>query len=50
MSYQKAQPAVKALCDKHGIPYIQESCFTRLVNAVKIMTGERSIKRYRAER
>merc|ERR1711966_540811 len=25
LSYQRAAPELKAICDKHGVPYIQES-------------------------
>ncbi|MEN9758015.1 MAG: hypothetical protein RL755_2202, partial [Pseudomonadota bacterium] len=35
--YQKAQPLVKAICEKHNIPYIQESVFTRLRKTLDIM-------------
>ncbi|PCJ20480.1 MAG: fatty acid desaturase [Gammaproteobacteria bacterium] len=41
--YQKLQPQVKALCEKHGIPYIQESVFSRVSQMVGIMTGSRNM-------
>jgi hypothetical protein len=43
--YQKAQPLVKALCEKHNIPYIQESVFTRLRKTLDIMVGKTSMLR-----
>ena len=44
--YQKVQPKVKALCEKHNIPYIQESVFKRLLKAVDIMVGKTSMLKY----
>ena len=41
--YQKLQPQVKALCEKHGIPYCQDSVFKRLIKAVNIMVGKTSM-------
>merc|ERR1711907_342510 len=40
LSYQKSQPEVKAICEKHGIPYTQESVWIRLKKTVDIMTGK----------
>ncbi len=42
-AYQRAQPRVKALCEAHGVPYVQESVWTRLVRTVEIMTGDASM-------
>ena len=44
--YQKVQPKVKALCEKHNIPYIQQSVFKRLLKAVDIMVGKTSMLKY----
>lgn len=41
--YQKLQPQVKALCEKHGIPYCQDLVFKRLRKAVDIMVGKTSM-------
>ncbi len=43
--YQKAQPLVKAICEKHDIPYIQESVFTRLRKTLDVMVGKTSMLR-----
>lgn len=43
--YQQAQPLVKALCEKHNIPYIQESVFKRLVKTIDVMVGKTSMLR-----
>ena len=39
LSYQRAQPRVKAICTKYGIPYRQENVFKRLKKTVDIMIG-----------
>jgi fatty acid desaturase len=43
--YQQAQARVKAVCEKHNIPYIQESVFTRLRKTLDIMVGKTSMLR-----
>ena len=45
-SYQKAQPRVKALCAKHGIPYIQHNVFYRLKKTVDIMIGNNHMRKF----
>ncbi len=45
--YQKAQPRVKAVCEKHNIPYIQESVFKRLWKTLDVMVGKTSMLRPR---
>lgn len=42
--YQQLQPEVKALCEKHGIAYRQESVFKRLIKAVDVMVGKTSMR------
>jgi len=49
LSYQKAAPLVKALCKKHGIPYVQHSVWWRLHKTVQIMTGVNSMRHYPAK-
>ena len=46
LSYQRSQPEVKALCEKHGIPYTQESVWIRLKKTVDIMTGDATQRPY----
>ncbi|MEM6925653.1 MAG: fatty acid desaturase [Myxococcota bacterium] len=36
----RLQPEVKALCERHGVTYIQESVFTRLRKTVAIAVGD----------
>ena len=40
LSYQKAAPRVRAICEKYGVPYVQEPVWTRVKKTVDIMTGE----------
>jgi len=40
LSYQRAAPRVRAICEKYGVPYVQEPVWTRVKKTVDIMTGE----------
>ena len=42
--YQQVQPRVKKLCEKHGIPYVQESVFRRFAKLWKILLGVESMR------
>jgi fatty acid desaturase len=44
LSYQKAAPQVRAICEKHGVPYIQEGVFLRTKKTIDIMVGTSSMK------
>ena len=46
LSYQKAQPELEAICEAHGVPYVQENVFTRVRKTVEIMIGDTSMKRW----
>jgi len=46
LSYQKAAPLVRAICAKHGVPYVQHNVFWRLKKTVDIMVGDASMRRY----
>mmetsp|Transcript_10997 Transcript_10997/g.16095 ORF Transcript_10997/g.16095 Transcript_10997/m.16095 type:complete len:480 (-) Transcript_10997:290-1729(-) len=43
LQYQRGAPVLKALCEKHGVPYVQESVWTRLRKTVDIMVGKTSM-------
>lgn len=43
--YQLAQPRLKALCEKHGIPYVQESVFTRMRKTMQVAVGTADMPR-----
>jgi hypothetical protein len=45
--YREIQPRVKALCEKHGIPYIQEGVFSRVKKMLSIAVGKTSMRRSR---
>ncbi len=38
-SYQWLQPRVKALCEKHGVPYVQQSVWKRIGKLTDIFVG-----------
>jgi fatty acid desaturase len=44
--YQRAQPRLEALCEKHGIPYRQESVWTRIRKTVAVVVGRRDMLRF----
>ncbi len=37
--YQRAQPRVKEICARHGVPYVQESVFKRLRRLARVAVG-----------
>ena len=43
LSYQKAAPQLKAICEKHGVPYVRESVWVRLRKTLAIMVGTSSM-------
>mmetsp|Transcript_53310 Transcript_53310/g.121521 ORF Transcript_53310/g.121521 Transcript_53310/m.121521 type:complete len:88 (-) Transcript_53310:341-604(-) len=48
LSYQRAQPRLKAICEKYAVPYTQESVFVRLVKTLDIMVGRASMRKFPA--
>merc|ERR1711871_375238 len=46
LSYQKAAPQLKAICERHGVPYTQQSVWRRLAQTVRIMIGDSSMRRW----
>ncbi|MFK7984896.1 MAG: fatty acid desaturase [Sandaracinaceae bacterium] len=47
LAYRRAAPRVKAICAAHGVPYLQESVFTRARKTFQIMLGDTSMRRSR---
>ncbi|HYO58965.1 fatty acid desaturase family protein [Archangium sp.] len=45
LQYQRMQPRVRALCEKYGIPYVQESVWTRARKMVDVVVGKSSMRR-----
>ena len=48
LQYRKAQPLVKALAKRHGIPYVQQSVWVRIRKTVSVMAGLRTMPVYPA--
>lgn len=38
--YAIAQPRIQAICEKHGVPYVQESVWVRLKKLVAVAVGD----------
>ena len=45
LQYRKVQPKVKALCERLGIPYVQESVFTRAKKMIDVILGKATMRR-----
>ena len=39
LSYQKAAPQLREICERHGVPYVQQNVFRRLKKTADIMVG-----------
>ncbi|ATB47727.1 fatty acid desaturase family protein [Corallococcus macrosporus] len=50
LKYREVQPQVKALCEKYGIPYVQESVWTRAKKMVDVVVGKASMKKLAQKR
>ncbi len=44
LRYREVQPRVRALCEQYGIPYVQESVFTRLRKMLDVAVGRSSMR------
>lgn len=40
LQYRKAQPQVREICAKHGVPYVQESVWTRFRKLAEVAFGD----------
>jgi fatty acid desaturase len=49
LQYQRGAPQLKAICEKYGVPYVQESVWTRLFKTIDVMVGNSSMKRFPTE-
>lgn len=45
LKYRAAQPKVKALCEKYGLPYVEENVFARFRKMVHVAVGKTSMLR-----
>ena len=48
LTYQRAAPLVRAICEKHGVPYVQQSFAWRVYKTMQIMVGTRSMRKFPA--
>jgi len=46
LSYQKAAPQVREICERHGVPYVQQNVFKRLKKTADIMVGATSMPQF----
>lgn len=46
LSYQRSQPLVQAICEKHGVPYTKHNVFWRLKKLTDIMVGSATMRKY----
>jgi len=46
LQYQRGAPKLKAICEKHGVPYIQENVLERLRKTVDIMVGRTTMREF----
>ena len=46
LQYRRAQPEVQAICARHGVPYVQESVWRRLVKLLRVLSGDASMRRW----
>lgn len=46
LQYQRAAPMLKEICEKYGVPYVQENVFERLRKTVDIMVGKTTMRTY----
>lgn len=44
LSYQRMAPEIKAICEKHGVPYVQENVFKRVWRTTEIGVGLKDMK------
>ena len=45
LAYQRVAPKVKAVCEKHGVPYVQEPLARRVWQLVDVAVGRRVMRR-----
>merc|ERR1711871_1736147 len=48
LSYQKAAPQLRAICEKHNVPYVQQNVFRRLKKTADIMVGHKDMRPFDA--
>ncbi len=46
LQYQRIQPKVKAICERHGLPYVQQSVFRRFAKMAQNFVGNTKMRIY----
>jgi fatty acid desaturase len=46
LKYQEYQPQIRAICERYGLPYVQESVFKRFVKMAKNFVGDTKMRSY----
>ena len=49
LQYQRGAPKLKAICEKHGVPYVQENVFERTRKTIDIMVGKTKMRKFPTE-
>lgn len=49
LQYQRAAPRLKAICEKYGVPYVQENVFERTRKTIEIMVGKTTMRTFPTE-
>ena len=49
LRYQKSAPELKAICEKHGVQYVQEGILKRVGQLTDIMIGKTSMREFKPE-
>jgi hypothetical protein len=49
LQYQRGAPKLKAICEKHGVPYVQENALERTRKTIDIMVGKTKMRKFPTE-
>jgi len=49
LQYQRGAPQLKAICQKHGVPYVQENVFERVRKTLDVAVGKTSMRIFPTE-
>ena len=49
LSYQKAAPQLREICERHQVPYVQHNVFRRLKKTADVMVGAADMRPFEAE-
>jgi fatty acid desaturase len=44
LKYRQAAPELRAICERHGVPYVQESVFRRFGQLWSILMGDTAMR------